>query len=114
MKENKAIKKAIGELEQVSRDEKIRRIAELKEKYIRDEQASLEYAKDEGYKTGKEEGMKAGIEEGMKAGIEEGMKAGRNEGKNEIAKNMLKENLSIDLISRLTSLSQEEIEKLKE
>ena len=52
-------------------------------------------------------------EEGMKAGIEEGMKAGRNEGKNEIAKNMLKENLSIELISRLTSLSQEEIEKLK-
>ena len=98
MKENKAIKKAIGELEQVSGDEKIRRIAELKEKYIRDEQASLEYAKDEGYKTGKEEGMKAG----------------RNEGKNEIAKNMLKENLSIELISKLTSLSQEEIEKLKE
>ena len=114
MEENKAIKKAIGELEQVSGDEKIRRIAELKEKYIRDEQASLEYAKDEGYKTGKEEGMKAGIEEGMKAGIEEGMKAERNEGKNEIAKNMLKENLSIELISKLTSLSQEEIEKLKE
>ena len=122
MEENKAIKKAIGELEQVSGDEKIRRIAELKEKYIRDEQASLEYAKDEGYKTGKEEGMKAGIEEGMKAGkeegmkagIEKGMKAGRNEGKNEIAKNMLKENLSIELISKLTSLSQEEIEKLKE
>ena len=106
MEENKAIKKAIGELEQVSGDEKIRRIAELKEKYIRDEQASLEYAKDEGYKTGKEEGMKAGIEEGMKAG--------RNEGRNEIAKNMLKENLSIELISKLTSLSQEEIEKLKE
>ena len=106
MEENKAIKKAIGELEQVSGDEKIRRIEELKEKYIRDEQASLEYAKDEGYKTGKEEGMKAGIEEGMKAG--------RNEGRNEIAKNMLKENLSIELISKLTSLSQEEIEKLKE
>ncbi len=98
MEENKAIKKAIGELERVSGDEKIRRIAELKEKYIRDEQASLEYAKDEGYKTGKEEGMKAG----------------RNEGRNEIAKNMLKENLSIELISKLTSLSQEEIEKLKE
>ena len=90
MEENKAIKQAIGELEQVSGDEKIRRIAELKEKYIRDEQASLEYAKDEGYKTGKEAG------------------------KIEIAKNMLKENLSIELISKLTSLSQEEIEKLKE
>ena len=66
MEENKAIKKAIGELEQVSGDEKIRRIAELKEKYIRDEQASLEYAKDEGYKTGKEEGRPELKKEEMK------------------------------------------------
>ena len=110
MEENKAIKKAIGELEQVSGDEKIRRIAELKEKYIRDEQASLEYAKDEGYKTGKEEGMKAGIEEGMKAGIEEG----RNERNLDIAKNLIKQNVAIDIISKATGLTQEEIEKLKE
>ena len=39
MKENKDINKAIDELEQVSGNEKLRRIAELKEKYIRDEQA---------------------------------------------------------------------------
>ena len=44
MKENKDINKAIDELEQVSGNEKLRRIAELKEKYIRDEQASIEYA----------------------------------------------------------------------
>lgn len=93
MEENKAIKKAIGELEQVSGDEKIRRIAELKEKYIRDEQASLEYAKDEGYKTGKEEG--------------------RNERNLEVAKNLLKQNITIDIISKATGLTQEEIEKLK-
>ena len=90
MKENKAIKKAIGELEQVSGDEKIRRIAELKEKYIRDEQASLEYAKDEGYKTGKEEG------------------------KIEIARNLLKENARIEFISKVTGIPKKEIEKLKE
>lgn len=90
MEENKAIKKAIGELEQVSGDEKIRRIAELKEKYIRDEQASLEYAKDEGYKTGKEAG------------------------KIEIARNLLKENASIEFISKVTGIPKEEIEKLKD
>ena len=93
MEENKAIKKAIGELEQVSGDEKIRRIAELKEKYIRDEQASLEYAK----------------EEGMKVGIEEG----RNERNLEVAKNLLKQNIAIDIISKATGLTLEEIEKLK-
>ena len=48
MEENKNIKKAIEELEQVSGNEKLRRIAELKEKYIRDEQASIEYAQNVG------------------------------------------------------------------
>ena len=93
MEENKAIKKAIGELEQVSGDEKIRRIAELKEKYIRDEQASLEYAKEEGYKTG--------------------IKTGENKKSLEIAKNLLRQNVDIDIISNATGLTLEEIEKLK-
>ena len=52
---------------------------------IRDEQSSIEYAQDEGYK----------------------------QGKIEIAKNMLKENSSIEFISKVTGLSQEEIENLK-
>ena len=55
MKENKDINKAIDELEQVSGNEKLRRIAELKEKYIRDEQASIAYAQNEGYRQGKAE-----------------------------------------------------------
>lgn len=105
MEENKAIKRAIGELEQVSGDEKIRRIAELKEKYIRDEQASLEYAKDIGYKTGKEAGIKVGLEEGIKAG--------ENKKSREIAKNLLSQNVAIDIISRATGLTQKEIEELK-
>ena len=85
MEENKNIKKAIDELEQVSGNARLRRIAELKEKYIRDEQTSIEYAQDEGYK----------------------------QGKIEIAKNMLKENSSIEFSSKVTWLSQEEIENLK-
>ena len=44
MAKNKDIRKAIEELEQVSGDEKLQRIAELREKAIRDEQAALEYA----------------------------------------------------------------------
>ena len=85
MKENKDINKAIDELEQVSGNEKLRRIAELKEKYIRDEQASIEYAQNEGKR-----------QQSIK-----------------IAKNMLKENVNIDFISKITELSIEEIEKLK-
>ena len=101
MKDNKDINKAIDELEQVSGNEKLRRIAELKEKYIRDEQASIEYTQDEGYKHGKEDG------------IAEGEVRGEAKGKTEIAKNLLKENINIELISKVTGLNLEEIEKLK-
>ena len=97
MKENKDINKAIDELEQVSGNEKLRRIAELKEKYIRDEQASIEYAQDEGYRQGEENGRAKG----------------RTEEKSKIAQNMLKENVNIELISKVTGLSIDEIEKLK-
>ena len=97
MKENKDINKAIAELEQVSGNERLRRIAELKEKYIRDEQASIEYAQDEGYRQGEENGRAKG----------------RPEEKSKIAQNMLKENVNIELISKVTGLSIDEIEKLK-
>ena len=101
MKENKDINKAIDELEQVSGNEKIRRIAELKEKYIRDEQASIEYAQDEGFKHGEAKGRVEGRVEGEK-----------NKSL-EIAKNMLKKQMSIQDIAEVTGLSPEEIETLK-
>ena len=110
MEENKNIKKAIEELEQVSGNEKLRRIAELKEKYIRDEQASIEYAQNVGYK----DGYKNGEEKGIKKGIKEGMKNGINVEKRNIARAMLKENVNIELILKVTGLSKEEIEKMKE
>lgn len=100
MKENKDINKAIDELEQVSGNEKLRRIAELKEKYIRDEQASIEYAQDEGYKHGREDG------------IAEGEAKGEKNKSIEIAKNLLTKQMDIKDIADVTGLSIEEIEKL--
>ena len=97
MKENKDINKAIDELEQVSGNEKLRRIAELKEKYIRDEQASIEYAQDEGYKQGRKDGITEG-EENKSI---------------EIAKNLLTKQMNIKDIADVTGLSIEEIEKLQ-
>ena len=105
MKENKDINKAIDELEQVSGNERLRRIAELKEKYIRDEQASIEYAQNEGYRQGEEKGKAEGMAKGKVVG--------KNERNIEIAQNMLKENVNIELISKVTGLSIDEIEKLK-
>ena len=41
------------------------------------------------------------------------IQTGRKEGKIEVIKNMLKENLSISLISKITGLTEEEIKKYK-
>ena len=53
-----------------------------------------------------------GREEGLKEGKEEGLKEGEKKGKIEIAKNMLKEGLDVNLISKLSGLSVKEIEEL--
>ena len=54
-----------------------------------------------------------GIRKGLKEGLEKGLEQGTEQSKNEIAKNMLKENMDISLISKLTGLSNEQINKLK-
>ena len=50
---------------------------------------------------------------GRKDGIKTGIKTGISKRNLEIIKNMLKENLPIDLISKITGISQKEINKMK-
>jgi predicted transposase/invertase (TIGR01784 family) len=59
---------------------------------------------------GIEEGIKKGLEEGIKKGIEEGIK----KGKREDAKMMLKEGLDLNLIIKITELTESEILELKD
>ena len=96
MKEEKAIKEAKEKLDEMSKDPKIRRIAELREKAIMDEKAAERF----GYNKGKEDGKK------------EGENLGYNKGKVELAKKMKEKNIEIDLIMEITNLSKAEIEKL--
>ncbi len=84
MKENKEIRKAQEELEYLTGDEAERRIAELREKAIRDEITNLEGAREEGV-------------------LRE---------KKEIAKKLKKMNMRIEDIEKATGLSKEEIEEL--
>ena len=56
-----------------------------------------------------EEGLQKGLERGLKQGIEEGVKQGTFE----IAKSMLSDNLPLELISKHTGISVEELNKLK-
>ena len=46
-------------------------------------------------------------------GIKTGIKTGIKQNKIEIIKNMLKENMPIELISKITGISQQEINKMK-
>ena len=94
MEENENLKEAVEKLDRISEDEKMQRIIELREKAIRDEHAI--YAK------------------GVDDGIEEGKAKGAREKQIEIAKSMLKENMDIEIIIKITGLTKEEIEKLKE
>ena len=78
-------KEEIEKIDDLTKEERMQRIAELREKAIMDEKAI--YAK--------------GLDIG---GIEE---------KRKIAQNMLAENIAMDIISRMTGLTIEEIEKIK-
>ena len=84
MKENKEIKKAQEELEYLTGDEAERRLAFLREKKILDDLWARTGARKEGE---------------------------RNKSI-EIARNMLKEGISVEFIQKVTGLTKEEIEKL--
>ena len=86
---NEEIEKAKKELEKLAMNPEDRELYELRLKAIRDEM-NIRYS---GYIDGKAEG--------------------KNERNIEIAQNMLKENINIELISKVTGLSLEEIENLK-
>jgi predicted transposase/invertase (TIGR01784 family) len=55
-----------------------------------------------------------GVEKGIEKGIEKGKAEGIRKRNIEIAKSLLKQDISIDIIATVTKLSKEEIQKLKE
>ncbi len=88
MEENKKIKEAMEELEEISDNETLRRIAELREKGRRDYEAAIQFA------------------------TEKGLAEGKQEKNREIAKKMLILRKPMEEIIEITELSKEEIEKL--
>lgn len=92
MEENKEIVKAKKVLEEISQDEHERYLAELRQKYIMDKKA----IEDAGYDKGLEAGIKQGIKEQTIV----------------IAKKLKEQNIDIDIISKTTGLTKEEIKEL--
>ncbi len=88
MKENKEIKSIADTLEQVSGDEKLRRIAELKQKAMLDEKAALDYA------------------------TEKGIAEGIAKGHAQLISNMFKNGATIESLEKLTGLDRKELEEI--
>ena len=106
MDKNEAIKEAKKVYDELMADEHERTLIKLREKYIRD------------YNTIKEDGYNNGYNDGKDAGLAQGLERGQKQGEQkktiEIAKKMLKENVDVDFIVKMTGLSKEELEKLKD
>lgn len=96
MEHNESMKKAKEKLNTMSEDERIRRLAELREKAILDELEVKAY----NYRKGKNDGLQQGRAEGLKQ---------KNK---EIAKKMKKKGFLIEDIIEITNLSKQEIEQL--
>lgn len=87
-----AINKDKERLQELSNDEHERYLAELREKYTKDQYEIQAYGHDKG--------------------IEEGKKEGKREKSIEIAKKLLSQNVDIEIIIECTGLTKEEIDKL--
>ena len=89
---NEEIKKAKEQLDKMSQDKKERRLAELREKAIKDEMA----IRDSGYNEG----------------IKEGLRKWKKAEKKSIAQNMLEMKIDKEIISKVTGLTIDEIENM--
>ena len=109
MSNDKELDEAYKKLENISGDEKLRRLSELRLKAILDEKATLECGREAGLK----EGMAKRKRRRKKRTVLQKEKLnGRVEEKTEIAKNLIKLGINVDNIVKATGLSKEEIEKL--
>lgn len=112
-KEDKKLEEAIEKLEYISGDEELRRLAELREKFILDEESEREAVREEAREEGLEEGRIEGRKEGRIEGIKEGIEQGKEETLKETAKRLLNIKMPIKQIMQIIDLSQEEIENIK-
>ena len=96
MADTNDIKDAVIEVHERSKDEQLRRLAELKEKAIMHEKAI--------YKAGRLRGEKEGIQKGISQGqLEKSIK---------IIKNLYSMNLTISQIAQAVDMSEQEVQKI--
>ena len=83
-------------------------------KVLRDNTNTFDYAVEQAREKGLEEGREEGREKGREEGLEEGREEGRIEEKHDSALKMIGEGIPLDTVSRITGLSPEELQRLKQ
>ena len=104
MGKSKEIKEAVETYEKVTQNKDLRRLAELREKAIRDEISLRKYER--------REGMRVGLEKGLREGMREGENKGKKERELEIVKRLKNMGLTIEQIEEATELDRKVIEKI--
>jgi predicted transposase/invertase (TIGR01784 family) len=99
-------------LQELSNDERLRNVIEMREKAQLDWNSSINYAHREGLAEGRAEGEAKGRVEGEAKGRTEGRVEGETETRIETARKALAEGLPSEVIQKITGLSLEEISKL--
>ena len=92
-------------LKELSREEGLRLVEEARDKAWKDQMAR----EDDSFNRGIEQGRAEGVEQGIEQGIEQG----KVEERRNLIINMLKNEMETSFISKITNLSEEEINKLK-
>lgn len=67
---------------------------------------------EEGWEEGREKGLEEGIEKGIEKGLEIGMEKGERKKQLEIARQMMSDGMSVDVILKYTGLSEKDLEEL--
>ena len=106
--ENQIMSKVIEEYRKFTSDDKMMRAYAAREAFLVGQKMMLRREREDGFDEGIEEGIKIGKLEGIKEGKLEGI---RDE-KYSMAKSMKTKNMDINLISEITGLTIDEIEKL--
>ena len=109
-KKNKTIERARVEMEYLTGDEELKRLAELREKWAMDYDSGISAAREKGIEIGRQEGRTDGIKIGMKTGQAKGEKKKQIE----ITKKLLKMNMKIADIVNIVGLEEKEILEIKE
>ncbi|MDR1481422.1 MAG: Rpn family recombination-promoting nuclease/putative transposase, partial [Synergistaceae bacterium] len=109
---NPSIKQTVDILKRLSRDRKARLIYDAREKAMMDERARMRGEYNKGKTEGKEEGMEEGMQKGIEEGMQRGMEEGMERGKIEVARNLLAEGMSPEVIARSVKLPIEKIREL--